>query len=114
MPELWYGTSGPPSADIVIVGEAWGYEESVERQPFVGQSGNELTRMLAEAGIDRSSCLLTNVAAIRPSGNEMWRLFHPAASPSGLPLIRGLDPTEQVRSRARSGSTSRSQPSPER
>jgi len=95
---LWFGTSGPPDADIVIVGEAWGYEESIEKRPFVGQSGNELTRMLNEAGIDRSKCLLTNVAALRPQGNEMWRLFHPCDSPSGLPPIRGLDPTEQVRS----------------
>lgn len=96
--ELWFGTSGPRDAEIVIVGESWGYEESVEKRPFVGQSGNELTRMLAEAGIDRSKCLLTNVAAIRPPGNEMWRLFHPTDSPSNLGTMRGLDPTSQVRS----------------
>lgn len=95
---LWFGTSGPPDAEIVVVGESWGYEESIEKRPFVGQSGNELTRMLNEAGIDRSKCLLTNVAAIRPLNNEMWRLFHPTATPSGLPKVRGLDPTQQVRS----------------
>lgn len=96
--DLWFGTSGPHDAEIVIVGESWGYEESVEKRPFVGSSGNELTRILTEAGIDRSKCLLTNVAAIRPQSNEMWRLMHPKASPSGLPSIRGLDPTKQVRS----------------
>ena len=97
-PDLWFGTSGPPDAEIVLVGESWGFEESVEKRPFVGTSGTELTRMLNEAGIDRSRVLLTNVAAIRPANNEMWRLFHPVASPSGKPTIRGLDPTEQVRS----------------
>lgn len=96
--DLWFGTSGPVDAEIVLVGESWGREEEAEKRPFVGQSGNELDRMLAEAGIDRTKVLCTNVAAIRPLNNEMWRLFHPVASPSGKPLVRGLDPTEQVRS----------------
>lgn len=96
--DLWYGTSGPQDAEVVFVAESWGYEEDVEKKPLVGQSGNEFTRILAEAGIDRSKVLLTNVCAIRPVHNEMWRLFHPTAAPSGLPLIRGLDPTQQVRS----------------
>lgn len=96
--DLWYGTSGLIDADVVLVAESWGAEEAVEQKPLIGQAGNELTRMLNEAGIDRSKILLTNVAAIRPTNNEMWRLFHPTEAPSGLPLIRGLDPTQQVRS----------------
>ena len=50
---LWYGTSGPASANIVIVGEAWGQEEAAHERPFVGPSGIELNRMLAEAGIEK-------------------------------------------------------------
>ena len=46
---IWYGTSGPRNARIVIVGEAWGREEVLASQPFVGQSGRELFRILGEA-----------------------------------------------------------------
>lgn len=51
---------------IAIVGEAWGEEEAKARMPFVGYSGLELTRMLQEAGIDRSQCYLTNVFNLKP------------------------------------------------
>lgn len=95
MKDLWYGTSGPRDAQIVIVGEAWGQEEAALERPFVGSSGVELNRMLAEAGIDRNTTLCTNVAAVRPQNNEMWRLFEPkVAKPIRL---RGLAPTLFVR-----------------
>lgn len=81
---LWYGTSGPRNAAIVIVGEAWGYEESLAKLPFVGASGSELTRILTEAGIDRSECLLANVVAARPPDNELWRLFGGKTETNGL------------------------------
>ncbi len=52
--------------DIAIVGEAWDEREEVERSPFVGPSGYELTKMLGEAGIHRADCFLTNVFNIKP------------------------------------------------
>lgn len=64
-------TLGPQDASIVIVGEAWGEQEEKLERPFIGQSGQELTRMLREAGIDRSKCLLTNVLALRPPNNNL-------------------------------------------
>lgn len=51
---------------IAIVGEAWGAEEARARAPFVGASGQELTRMLSEAGIHRADVFLTNVFNIKP------------------------------------------------
>lgn len=51
---------------IAIVGEAWGAEEARARAPFVGASGQELTRMLSEAGIHRADCFLTNVFNVKP------------------------------------------------
>lgn len=51
---------------IAIVGEAWGAEEARRREPFVGPSGYCLTKMLEEAGIVRSECLLTNVFNLQP------------------------------------------------
>lgn len=84
--ELWYGTSGPWDARVVIVGEAWGYDEAIAKIPFVGASGSELTRILADAGIDRSSCLLTNVCAARPPNNDFFHWF------DGDTEVRGLFP----------------------
>lgn len=51
---------------IALIGEAYGAEEEAAQTPFVGPSGRELTRMLAEAGIHRADCYLTNVFSLRP------------------------------------------------
>lgn len=63
--------SGPCPARIMIVGEAPGEEEARTGNPFEGYSGQELTRMLAEAGISRSTCFITNVVRVRPPGNDI-------------------------------------------
>ena len=93
--DAWFGTSGPRDAEIILVGEAWGLEELAQQRPFVGSSGQELTRILSEAGIDRARCFLTNVIPDRPSGNEMWRFFEPSKEAS-TPAVRGLHPTEPI------------------
>lgn len=41
--------SGPRDAKIVLLGEAWGQSEEMLRQPFCGESGKELWRMMGEA-----------------------------------------------------------------
>jgi len=51
---------------IALIGEAWGKEEAALGLPFVGKAGQELTRMLALAGIDRKECFITNVLNLRP------------------------------------------------
>lgn len=63
--------SGPPTARIMLVGEAWGETEEKTGIPFSGQSGLELNRMLAEAGIMRSECYVTNVINSRPPRNDI-------------------------------------------
>jgi uracil-DNA glycosylase family 4 len=93
--DLWYGTSGPHDAAVVIVGEAWGYEESLSKVPFIGASGSEFTRILKDAGIDRAECLMTNVCAARPPDNEFWRWY------DGTTEIRGLYPNDFVLSEVR-------------
>lgn len=67
-------SSGPQDARIAIVGEAWGEQEALTGLPFVGSSGQELTRMLAQAGIARRDCFLTNAFNLRPQGNNMETL----------------------------------------
>lgn len=67
-------TSGPKDAKIAIVGEAWGEQEALIGKPFQGYSGQELTRMLQEAGLSRRECFLTNVLALRPPNNDLQAL----------------------------------------
>lgn len=54
----------------MIVGEAPGETEEREGKPFVGKSGELLTKLLAKVGIDREECDITNVISKRPSGNN--------------------------------------------
>ena len=63
--------TGPAPARIMIVGEAPGDQEIRESAPFVGYSGQELSRMLQEAGIIRSTCFITNVIRIKPPGGDI-------------------------------------------
>ena len=55
-----------PKKQLYILGEAWGAEEARLGMPFVGASGNELTRILEEAEIDRADCELGNVFNLQP------------------------------------------------
>ncbi len=63
--------SGPCPAKIMIVGEAPGEMEVTRGEVFVGSGGQELSKMLSEAGIFRSACFLTNLVRIRPPANDM-------------------------------------------
>ena len=60
-----------PNPKIAIVGEAPGETEEQMGEPFVGASGQELTRMLKDAGIVRHDCYLTNVFLDRPPNNDL-------------------------------------------
>jgi uracil-DNA glycosylase family 4 len=66
---------GPVPARILIVGEAPGADEELRLEPFVGLSGQELSRMLHEAGIARTECRITNVCLVRPPDNEILHFF---------------------------------------
>lgn len=57
---------------IMIVGEAWGSEEAYKRTAFVGHSGQELRRMLADADIPLDQCWLTNIFNERPPGKDNY------------------------------------------
>lgn len=65
--------NGPVPAKIMVVGEAFGEEEERVGQPFMGNSGQELNRMLHEVGILRSSCFVTNVVNARPPHNDLTK-----------------------------------------
>lgn len=69
--------TGPLNASLAAVGEAPGEAEDQEGVPFVGWSGKELTRMLADAGIDREDVFLTNVCRDQPLKNDIDLFIHP-------------------------------------
>lgn len=51
---------GPPGAALMLVGEQPGDEEDRKGHPFVGPAGRLLDRALAEAGVNRAECYVTN------------------------------------------------------
>lgn len=62
------------SFKLAIVGEAYGELEDQWKRPFVGPAGQELDRILADAGIERGEVFLTNVFNLRPLSNNIASL----------------------------------------
>lgn len=61
---------GNPEAEVIFIGEAAGYHESVQRRPFVGAAGKLLTQTLQEIGIQRSEVWISNLIKTRPPNNR--------------------------------------------
>lgn len=61
---------GKEDADVVFVGEAPGYYEDKQGEPFVGAAGQLLTKLLASIGLQREDVYITNVLKCRPPGNR--------------------------------------------
>jgi uracil-DNA glycosylase len=61
----------PPSAELLLVGEAPGAQEDRAGLPFVGKAGQLLDRLLAEAGLRREAVAVTNTVKCRPPGNRV-------------------------------------------
>lgn len=61
---------GDRYADLMVVGEAPGYEEDRTGRPFVGPAGKLLDRMLAAIGFDRGEVYICNVLKCRPPQNR--------------------------------------------
>jgi DNA polymerase I-like protein with 3'-5' exonuclease and polymerase domains/uracil-DNA glycosylase len=61
--------TGPIPAEIMIVGEAPGFEEERYGVPFIGASGRFLDDELRAVGLVRGSCFVTNVCRHRPPKN---------------------------------------------
>jgi DNA polymerase len=61
---------GEAPADVMFVGEAPGFHEDRQGVPFVGVSGQLLTRLLAEVGIARDQVVIANVLKCRPPNNR--------------------------------------------
>ena len=61
---------GPAPADVMIVGEAPGFNEDRQGEPFVGPAGKLLDTLLARIGLARGDVYITNVLKCRPPQNR--------------------------------------------
>jgi uracil-DNA glycosylase family 4 len=84
---------GNPNAKILIVGEAPSYEEVRELTPFVGPSGRFLNALLADAGINRNDCWVTNACKymVPPNAGEKLIPFKKRAEEIGIDLDKQYD-----------------------
>jgi uracil-DNA glycosylase len=65
-------SDGNPNAKIMIIGEAPGADEDAQGIPFVGRSGQLLTKILEAAGFNRSNDVyICNTVKCRPPGNRV-------------------------------------------
>lgn len=61
---------GDPNADIMFVGEAPGFHEDKQGEPFVGAAGKLLTELLESVGLSREEIYIANVVKCRPPENR--------------------------------------------
>lgn len=61
---------GPLDAKIMLIGEAPGQEEARQQKPFVGRSGQLLSKLLLQAGFNRDKLFISNIVKYRPPNNK--------------------------------------------
>jgi len=61
---------GNPRARLVFVGEAPGHDEDLQGEPFVGEAGQLLTKIIQAMGFRREEVYICNVLKCRPPGNR--------------------------------------------
>ena len=62
--------SGNPRARLVFVGEGPGRDEDLQGEPFVGQAGKLLTRIIEAIQLTREEVYIANIVKCRPPGNR--------------------------------------------
>ena len=61
---------GPDNAEIMLIGEAPGFNEDKQGRPFVGAAGHFLEELLASIGLGREGVYITNTVKCRPLNNR--------------------------------------------
>lgn len=84
--------SGNPEARIMLVGECFSREEEIAGEAFLGKAGEDLIRMLTEAGIMRSECYMTNLVNLRAPCDDIntWFSFKKKNINSNYSVLRNL------------------------
>jgi len=61
---------GNTQADLMIIGEAPGFYEDKQGEPFVGRAGQLLTSMIRAIGLERNQVYIANILKCRPPENR--------------------------------------------
>ena len=61
---------GNPNTEIMFIGEAPGRDEDLQGKPFVGKSGQLLTKMIKAMGYTRDDVYIANIIKCRPPYNR--------------------------------------------
>jgi uracil-DNA glycosylase len=62
---------GPLDAEVMLIGQAPGRNEDIQRKPFVGSSGKFLDRLIHVAGLRRESVYIASVVQFFPPKNRI-------------------------------------------
>lgn len=75
---------GNPRARLMLIGEAPGADEDAQGVPFVGRSGQLLSQLMAEAGLDEQRdlyiCNVINFTMASVVGDKGCKVIHPMTS----------------------------------
>jgi len=83
--------TGDPDARLMLVGEAPGYEEEKQGEPFVGPAGKKLDLILNTMGLSREEVYISNIVKFRPATpNQSTNNRKPTAAEMAacLPFVR--------------------------
>ena len=61
---------GNQTAKLMLIGEAPGFHEDQQGEPFVGRAGQLLNAMLASIGFNREQVYIANILKCRPPNNR--------------------------------------------
>jgi uracil-DNA glycosylase family 4 len=61
---------GSPDTEVVLIGEAPGFNEDRLGRPFIGRAGDLLVKLLGSIGWRRDDVFITNVVKCRPPDNR--------------------------------------------
>ncbi|MEO8614883.1 MAG: uracil-DNA glycosylase [Luteolibacter sp.] len=84
-------STGSPEARVMLIGEAPGYQDEKERQPFAGPAGQKLNDILKAMGLSREDVYLANIVKFRPSTPKQTtnnRRPTPAEMTACMPFLR--------------------------
>jgi DNA polymerase len=62
---------GPLDPEVCFIGEAPGATEDARGEPFVGEAGQLLTRIIIACGMRREDVYICNILRCRPPGNRL-------------------------------------------
>lgn len=61
---------GSPDGAVLFIGEAPGFNEDLQKRPFVGRAGKLLDELIADIGWKRAEVYITNIVKRRPPENR--------------------------------------------